>query len=326
MLRVFGLLTLLILFATSVAPSPLFAQPPLAGPGRASRIDPYQQPLALDPPPLAKSAVEPAVDWRELARPRYRLAAQWAPAVDGFGIATYDAAVTVPSYPFFGPPPPLFTAGYRATQLDSPSTVDLPSDLHRFHLDVAWMRRINDRWTTRLTLGTVFASDMHNRGGDAWRVRAGGFALFQPNERWSFAFGALATGRDDLPVIPAVGLVYQPSPSLRINLMMPEPRIEWLYAEAGERQTWLYLGAGIGGDTWGVTRQTGAEDRLSLREFKLTVGLESRNRRPPGSFVPTGNVWTVEAGVVLGRRFEFERDAQEVKLDDALMIRTAMRF
>lgn len=268
----------------------------------------------------------PPLDFKSLLKPRLDLSAEWQPPSGDVSLESYDASAQMPIYPIFGPPPPFITGGYSFTSIDAPVGLDLPQSLHEFSLGMAWMRKINDVWMARLTLTGVFASDFENTSSDAWRIRGGGFALYRPNERWSFAFGALATGRDDIPVVPALGAIWEPSRAVRVNLMLPTPRISHLLVESPTRQYWLYAGAGISGGTWAYERADGVDDRLSYREWRLVLGWESMPPRPPGSFFSTGTVWNAEVGYVLGREFEFDRNYSDISLDNALLLRTRVKF
>ncbi len=296
-----------------------------------------QVPVVVDPDPLILNEPEvgpggslpgggPPMDLKSLLRPRFDLAAEWQPASGGVSIGSYDASAQMPLYPVFGPPPPFLTAGYSFTSIDVSRPLDLPQSLHEFSLGLALMRRINDRWMARLMVTGVFASDFENNSSDAWRIRGGGFALYRPNDCWSFALGALATGRDDVPVVPAIGAIWDPTPELRINLMLPTPKISRLVIDTPTRQHWLYAGAGISGGAWAYQRVDGVDDRLSYREWRLALGWESMPPRPPGSFIPTGTVWNAEIGYVLGREFEFDRRRADISLNDALLLRTRIKF
>jgi hypothetical protein len=266
------------------------------------------------------------VDFKSLLMPRFDFSAEREPRADGFAISSYDFSVQMPIYPIYGPPPPFIMAGYTFTQIDAPATIDLPQDLHEFSIGMAWMRKINDNWMARLTLNGVFASDLNNNSSDAWQVRAGGFAIYRPNKQWSFAFGALATGRDDIPVIPAIGAIWEPSPELRVNLMLPNPKIAFLLADSGTRQHWGYFGGGISGGTWAFDRSSGLSDRLSYHEWRLVLGWESRSPQLPGTFRPIGTTFNVEAGYVFGREFEFDSASPDISIDDALLLRMGIKF
>jgi hypothetical protein len=259
-------------------------------------------------------------------RPRVKLRCEWEPTVDDLGIATYDVSVSMPTYPVFGPPPPLLTAGYAFTDIVAPPNLDLPSSLHDLSLGVGWMRRINERWMARLMLKAAFASDLNNTGNDAWQLRAGGFAIYRPNPRWSFALGAMATGRDDLPVIPAAGAIWEPSANLQVDLMLPNPKIALLVADYGTRQHWAYFGGGFTGGTWAYERTSGAAEKLTYREWRLVLGWENRPPQPPGTFAPLGTRYTAEVGYVFGRRFEFDSDTDTLYPAATLLLVTGINF
>jgi hypothetical protein len=284
-------------------------------------VRPSAEDAEASEPPFGQS-----LDFKNLLRPRVDFFAEWEPESGGLTITSYDLSAKMPLYPIFGPPPPFVTSGYAFTRIDAPTTLDLPEHLHDLSLGLAWMRRINERWMARFMLNGAFASDMDNTSSDAWQLRAGGFALFRPNERWSWAFGALATGRDDIPVVPAVGVIWEPSRRIRVNLMMPDPRISCLLAESGPRQLWGYVGAGLAGGTWAYDRASGVGERLSYREFRLVLGCELLPPRPPGTFRSKGTRLNAEVGYVFGREFEFDRVSEDILLEDAFLLRGGISF
>jgi hypothetical protein len=297
---------------------------PLPQPIGPDQLPPERLPL-IEVAPQTPGASAP-VDWKRLMRPRFRLSAEWEAPTEGIGIRSYDASVSMPTYPFFGPPPPIVNAGYSYTNLDSPPALGLPHDLHEFSLSGSWVRRINDRWLARFTLGGAYASDLDNNTSQAWQLRAGAFAIFRPNPQWNFAFGALATGREDLPVLPGIGAIWEPSPEVKVNLMMPNPRVSVLLADRGQHQHWGYFGGGISGGTWAYRRSDGAGDRLSYNEWRLVLGWEVKPPQPPGTFVSSGPRMHAEIGYVLGRSFEFEDPLPDISLNGTLLLRTGFDF
>lgn len=265
-------------------------------------------------------------DFKSLLKPRFSLAAEWQPSVEEVAISSYDFSAQMPMYPIFGPPPPFINAGYTLTQIDAPPSLDLPQNLHEFAVGMSWMRKINERWMARFMFNGVFASDLNNNTSDAWQIRAGGFAIYRPNDQWSFAFGALATGRDDIPVIPAIGAIWEPTNRLRINMMLPNPKIAWLLADSGTRQQWGYFGGGFSGGTWAYDRISGLPDRLTYRDWRLVIGWETTQPRTRGTFRPTGATFRAEVGYVFGREFEFDSSFPDISVDDSLLLRTNIEF
>ncbi|WP_278471913.1 DUF6268 family outer membrane beta-barrel protein [Gimesia maris] len=272
------------------------------------------------------SITERPLDFKSLMRPRFDSSAEWEPEVGGVGISSYDLSMKIPVYPIFGPPPPFLNFGYSFTQIDAPAALDLPQSLNEFSFGMAWMRPINEKWMARYMLNGAFASDMDNTSSTAWQIRGGMFAMYRPNETWNFAFGALATGQSDLPVLPVLGAIWQPRPSLKVDLMLPSPRISLLLSESESRQHWAYVGGGFSGGTWAYRRANGSGERLNYREFRFVLGWEATPPKKPGSFGSSGTKVNAEIGYVFGRKFEFDNNVPDIKVDNTLLLRSGISF
>ena len=263
---------------------------------------------------------------KKLMKPNFSFAAEWQTETNEIGIASYDSGVNFPTYPLFGPPPPFINMGFAYTSIDDQSAHDLPADLYETELGLAWMRRINDRWMVRFMAGSSFATDGSNNSSDAWRFRGGAFALYRRNPKWTWTFGAIALGRNDLPVLPAVGVIHQPNPSMRIDLIMPRPRLSFLLVDNGPRQQWGYIGAALNGTTWGVERQNRLDDQLTYADVRFVIGWESTPKPATGMPFTRGRRIGVEAGYVFSRDFEWDSDGAKIPLDDAWMLRGSVSF
>ncbi len=272
------------------------------------------------------SIPERPLDFKSLMRPRFDSSAEWEPEVGGVGISSYDLSMKIPVYPIFGPPPPFLNFGYSFTQIEAPAALDLPQSLNEFSFGMSWMRPINEKWMARYMLNGAFASDMDNTGSTAWQIRGGMFAMYRPNETWNFAFGALATGQSDLPVLPVLGAIWQPRPSLKVDLMLPNPRISLLLSESESRQHWAYVGGGFSGGTWAYRRANGLGERLNYREFRFVLGWEATPPKKPGTFGSSGTTVNAEIGYVFGRKFEFDNSVPDIKIDNTLLLRSGISF
>jgi hypothetical protein len=263
---------------------------------------------------------------KELMMPTLSIAAEMQAQANALQLSTLQVGISVPTYPIFGPPPPIVNLGLVYTDVDSPSTFGLPQELYEARMGMAWIRRFNERWTVRLMAGTSFATDRLNTSSDAWQFRGGVFGIYQKNPRWTWTFGAIALGRNDLPVLPAVGLIYQPHSRLRFDLLMPRPRISWMITESNERQQWSYIGAGLNGTTWGVQRDDGTNDQLTYGDVRFVIGWESTPKKEPGVPFTRGRKMAVEAGYVISRDFEWESSASIIDLDDTFLVRASVSF
>jgi len=263
---------------------------------------------------------------RRLMWPTFDFTADWYAEADEIELSNLGGKVRVPLYPVFGPPPPLLSMGFTYTRINAPASLDLPEDLYETSLGLSWMRRINDRWMFQSLLGAAFATDGDNESGDAWQFRGGIFALYRPNPRWTWTFGALALGRNDIPVVPAIGLVFQPRESVRWDLTFPRPRLNLLLADDGLRQRWAYLGMGLNGGTWAYQRIGGIDDQITYRDWQVVLGWESTPRRTPGIPFVIGQKLGAEVGYAFGRRFEFERGPAEIEPGETVFLRATASF
>ncbi len=262
---------------------------------------------------------------RSLMRPTIAFRSDWLTSSD-FNLSTYDLGVSVPAYPFFGPPPPLIRGGFAYTDLADGDAFGLPARLYEYSIGVSWVRPINDRWIVRTMLGAALATDNMNLSSDAWQFRGGVFAVYEPDERWQWVLGAIAIGRNDLPVVPAVGMIWTPRPDIKIDLTFPKPKISMLIGENGSRQQWSYIGMGLGGGTWAYERTDGTDDQLTYGDWRLVAGWESVPTALVGARFTPGFRLGAEIGYVFSRNLEFSNGTADISLSDALVLNITARF
>ena len=210
--------------------------------------------------------------------------------------------------------------------LYAPARYSLPDDLFDFTLGAAWIRPLNDRWTLRWMLQGALASDLKNTTSQAWQIRGGGFAMYSRREELQWAFGVMVTGRENIPILPAAGVIWDASPKMRWNLMLPNPRLMFLVSEREEQQNWLYLGGGFAGGTWAYQDVLGNDDRLTYSEWRIAFGWEHSQKKLPGIFRPPGTSTVAELAYVLGREFEFDTARPDLSVGDTLLLRTGINF
>ncbi|MDB4386148.1 DUF6268 family outer membrane beta-barrel protein [bacterium] len=257
-------------------------------------------------------------------RPPVGLKAEWI-ADSETGMASTDFNISFPLL-FIGTPPPIVKVGVSYTSLQTPESFGIPEDLFEYSVGIASVRKLNERWNVRSILGVELATDNENRSSDAWRFRGGIFATYSKNENVSWTFGAIAMGRQDLPVIPVIGAVWQPNPSVRVDLVYPQPRVNRLLFDDGDRQQWVYLGGGTSGSTWGYQQFDAIDDQLTYSDLRVVLGLESRPAGSSGMPFVRGKTMQLELGYVFSRELEFEQETRQESLGDALMLSFSTKF
>lgn len=227
---------------------------------------------------------------------------------------------------FIGTPPPIVKLGVDYTSLQTPESFGIPEDLFEYSVGIASFRKLNERWSVRSILGVGLATDNENRSSDSWRFRGGIFATYSRNDNVKWTFGGLAMGRQDLPVIPVIGAVWQPNPAVRVDLVYPQPRINRLLFDDGARQQWVYFGGGTSGSTWGYQQFEAIDDQLTYSDLRIVFGWESRPAGSSGMPFVRGKTTQFELGYVFSRQLEFEQDTRQEFLGDALMLSLSTKF
>lgn len=211
------------------------------------------------------------------------------------------------------------TPRVRIDWIDATSSIDIPKHLYEFELQFFYRRPIRERLSLMTIVSPSIRSDL-STSDRAFRVFALGLVNWQCiPDKLTLSAGAVVLGRADLPVLPAIGLVWTPNRRTKFDLRFPLSKLAYrLSKQGGESETWAYLSGGLGGNTWAVTRASRQTDELSLRDYRLSLGVERLINGGGGCFA--------ELGVALGRRLEYERDSTEISLDEAASIRAGWRY
>ena len=110
--------------------------------------------------------------------------------------------------------------------------------------------------------------------------------------------GLIYLDRRDVDFLPAGGLLWTPSDDKRIELIFPRPRFAVRVAESKRASQWLYTAAEFGGNQWAMQSNTGANQIVVFRDYRLIAGWE----RKPAAL---GLSWRVEMGYVFGRVVQY---------------------
>jgi len=211
------------------------------------------------------------------------------------------------------------TPSFRADFIDAAPTMDVPAELFETGVNFFYRKPIHDRLSAMAILRPSVRSDF-TTSDEAFRIFGLGLLNwdYEPDVL-SLSFGAVYLDRADLPLLPAVGLTWTPNPTTKIDLRVPESKVAWrLDKNGGRNETWSYLTAGIGGNTWAVTRASGQTDELSLRDIRLILGVDH--------VTDGGGGWFAEFGYALNRRIEYESTATEVSLSDGVLLQGGWRY
>jgi hypothetical protein len=223
------------------------------------------------------------------------------PQSDGdFGLSTYSMKVTAAprNAPFIR-----LTPRFAWHSLNGPSVPDVVSNLYEVDLTTTVFLPAGDRWSFMVAAAPGVYSDFDNMSSSAIRIVGRGLGFYQWSPDLKLMVGVTYLDRQDIKVLPAIGLVYTPDPDHKYDLSFPRPRVSVRYMNDGVRERWWYIGADLGGGSWAVRRENGDDDTLTYRDYRLLLGWEQREAQ--------AFKFRMEAGYAFNRSIEYESSGLE---------------
>lgn len=213
------------------------------------------------------------------------------------------------------------TPSFRTDFLDADAELgtDVPSELFETGITFFYREPLNERLSVMGIVRPSIRSDF-TTSQNAFRV----FGLVLVNwecmpDELMLSAGAVFLDRADLPLLPAVGLTWTPQPMFKADLQFPTSKLSYRLAKDGSQsETWSYLSAGIGGNTWAVSRASGVSDELTVRDIRLVLGVDH--------LTDGGGGWFAEVGYLFNRKIEYEVDQSEFELGDGLVLQAGWRY
>ncbi len=211
------------------------------------------------------------------------------------------------------------TPNFRVDFLSAPATIDVPEALYETGVKFFWQRPINETMGRMVLLAPSIRSDFET-SENAFRIFGMAMLTWQtiPNEL-TLSAGVVYLDRADIVALPALGLLWTPTPRWRFDIQFPQPRISYRVAKNGmESESWAYLSGGFGGNTWAATRAGGIADELTISDLRAAVGFER---------IFAGNKgWFAEAGLAFARQYEYLGLNVENELDAVTFLRGGITF
>ncbi|MCA9040462.1 MAG: hypothetical protein KDA65_08955 [Planctomycetaceae bacterium] len=265
-------------------------------------------------------------DIKELMKPIVGLSGEYIADGGETPLGSTGVRITVPTYPVWGPPPPMVNLGYEFTWLDTPGAWNLPSEFHEYRIGASWIRTLSDNWKTRAWAGISINTEGENTSSDALQFRGGLLAIYSSVPEYEWIMGVVALGRSDLPAVPALGLNYRPHEDWTFEFTFPRPQATYTYKRSFDRQLSVFMGGGLNGTTWAYLETNGQENQLTYSDWRIVCGWESaplsnsENRFTPGKRI------RIETGYVFDRELEFETLRPTISLNDAWTVNVLFSY
>ncbi len=254
---------------------------------------------------------KPWIVWKSTS-----LTATWLPGSgDDYGLTDlhFRLRLTSPRVPFLTASPK-----YQMTFLNGPQRTDVPNTLHQAAVSFMGMLPVSKRWIGQVIVAPGINSDYQNLSSEAWRTTGAGMLIFMPSPEVQWMFGVVYLNRDDVKLLPAVGLNWSPNERTKWELTFPRPRYLRQLSCNENSERWGYLAAEFGGGTWAVERADGTNDLLTLRDYRLLIGSEIRYQEQRSLF------W--EGGLVIGREINYASQQGDFSQSPTIFLRGGSTF
>ncbi len=215
--------------------------------------------------------------------------------------------------------PMLITPSFFLRLFDGPTNPDVPSSVYDAYLEFMWVPRISPRWQAIVSVAPGVYTNFESYSSNAFRLTGRGLARFQwKPDVFEIVFGVLYLNRLDVQILPAGGVIWQPADDVRMELIFPKPKIAGRFRVGHGFEDWVYVGGEFGGETWSVQRTTGVEERLTMRDWRVMLGVERKRNGGAGL--------RLEVGYVFSRQLKYEFTPTEFKFSDSLLVRGGITF
>jgi hypothetical protein len=319
------LLVLVLLCAPATAWTQTGAEQPISTTASPMIPDPDTFPSAPSPPapsPVASPPIEAAPEpWQLLKEIKFD--ATWLPGSGSDRLSIFDVELTatfnIPTIE--GWAPVMITPYAAAHDWMGPSAAGspaLPSHLYDLNVEFGWRPRLAQWLFADLAITPGLYTDNKDVDDNSFRMRGRALAIVAFSEKLQIVGGVMYVNRNQIKVLPAGGVIWNPSDDLRCFLVFPQPKVSYRLATLGDGQLWGYLAGEFGGGRWEIERANGTPDSIDYTDIRVLVGVEWAS----GARLKEH----VEVGYVFARKVTFTSDLPEYKPQDTVVLRAGVRY
>ncbi len=216
---------------------------------------------------------------------------------DGSGKVGITEAASEYSYAFkaFGKLPIEFSVDTRYIGINKTVGLSLPNSLTELVTGIEVtlpLLNINKTYL-RLQVSPSWHGDNWNFNPGAFRMPVNTFAIYQPDDKWTFILGVAVRPDYENKVLPIAGFIYKPNDKLLFNIIPARPSISYTLND----KITVFMEGDISGDEFQVTKDDKTNAILQYNEFHMGGGVKyTFNKYIDAS---------VSAGGILGRSLNY---------------------
>lgn len=238
-------------------------------------------------------------------------------------INDFEIATTVQFPNFFGSTQPLLISpNFVLHTWDGPKPpilTHMPPLAYSAFVEAAYKSDPTRAFGGDLTTSIGVFSDFHTLTSDSIRVQALGYGWLRVTPTFMVKVGAQYLDRNDIKILPAIGVLWEPDAKTRFDIFFPKPKLAHYLTTIGNTDVWGYVGAEYGGGSWTIKRLDGTTDQVDLNDIRLVGGLDWTCQ--------SGFRGNFEVGWVTARHGEFHYHlADNFSLKDTIMLRFGLIY
>ena len=168
---------------------------------------------------------------------------------------------------------------------------DLPANAYSAYLDTFWASDPDRPLGVELGASVGVYTDFDTINKHSLRVLGEGFGVARLTPTLTLKLGAWYLDRNDLKLLPAGGLVWQPNPQTKFDILFPNPKFSQYLTTLGSSSLTWYIAGEYGGGAWTIQRANGSGDRIDINDIRVKLGIDWINDRNWRGFAEIGYVF-----------------------------------
>jgi len=208
-----------------------------------------------------------------------------------------------------------FGGSFGLHLLGGPTTAPVPPRLYDFVFGMQKRDSLSDRFSYDIAATIGVFSDFEGSAREGVRFPGHAVGMVHINMTTDLVFGVDYLGRDDIAVLPVVGVSLRDRfvSGLSVDLVFPRPRIDYVLSDDWRS----YLTAGLDGGTWDIQFPNGTGQVMTYRDYRLMLGFEHADS--------AAGISAWEFGYAFGRELEFRNNPVSTRFDDAFVLQWVWR-
>ena len=222
--------------------------------------------------------------------------------------------------------PLLITPGFGLQLWDGPQTTstmlaDLPPNTYDVFIDTAWNPQFTPLFGAELGLRLGIFTNWNVFVFQSWRLMGRAIGTLNLTPTMQGILGIVYLDRNQVKLLPAVGITWTPDADSRYDIFFPAPRATRRITNAGRHSVWWYVAGEYGGGAWTFRRQAGQISPFDYNDIRITLGTEMiplAGRGMSGNF---------EVGYVFYRQLYFVDGPPQIQdLNSTIMFRLGLAY